>query len=325
MSTFEFPIPTSFQSSVISSNLNSVIIFTFLTGIYTMLYVVTMYSYITKMPANRGRLIVLSTISLLYILCMVQLVLQWYYINLIMITSGDTRESIFFAILGRGSTSVYAVFQVSFCLMFIVSDALLIWRCYHVWGVSLALTIVSTLPDQNATPISFKNLTCIQAFASFGTTALCTVLIGYKIHTVSRPILSNGRKQPNTRLSHVVKVIIESAAVYSLTILAYAIQAALPITLENLLESPLLVEGFYFETIIVAIAGMAPTVITARIALTSKTNTAVVEQMTPLSGLRVHMLRHSHSEPLGIQQSGSMHIHAWGILFNDYDDYSALE
>ncbi|PPQ93930.1 hypothetical protein CVT25_010671 [Psilocybe cyanescens] len=79
MSTFEFPIPTSFQSSVISSNLNSVILFSFLSA--------------TKMPANRARLVVLSTISLLYTLCMVQLVLQWYYINLVMITSGDTRDA----------------------------------------------------------------------------------------------------------------------------------------------------------------------------------------------------------------------------------------
>ncbi|PPQ94133.1 hypothetical protein CVT25_007888 [Psilocybe cyanescens] len=206
MSTFEFPIPipTSFQSSVISSNLNSVIIFTFLTDY----------------------------------------------------RSGFARER----------------------------NLNLIQEPYMYPGLCLVCDHSSMYPSywlQNP-------------------------------HRVPSD-LSNGIRHSSARLSHIVKVIIESAAVYSLTILAYAIQAALPITLENLLESPLLVEGYYFETIIVAVAvghitltqlnrlnvtvyvshcvlawqGMAPTVIAARIVLASEANITVMEQMTSISGLRV--------------------------------------
>ncbi|KAH9477697.1 hypothetical protein JR316_0009923 [Psilocybe cubensis] len=288
-----FFIPQNIQIAAISGNLNAVLVSTLLTGFYSVVYLGTMYLYISRMPTSQGKIVILSAISLLYALCLVQQAIQWYYINLILIFNGDTRLDIFFAVLERGSVAVYAVFQFSFCFIFVVSDALLIWRCYHVWGksfkiiilplalilgemgLSLAVTLVPVVkpPTFTSSISSFKNLTSIQTLVSFGTTAICTFLIGLKIHKASHQNFTGNGIRSTKRLGHIIKIIVESAAVYSLVTLVYAIQGIIPFSPETIVESPLLVEGLYMQVIIVAVAGLAPTVIAARIALSTPKST----------------------------------------------------
>lgn len=55
--------------------------------------------------------------------------------------------------------------------------------------------------------------------ASLSTTALTTFLIGYRIHKVA--CMSGSRSKH--RLGHIVKMIVESAAVYSLTLIVFSI------------------------------------------------------------------------------------------------------
>lgn len=121
-------------------------------------------------------------------------------------------------------------------------------------GLSIALAVVSPEQSDAAVPITFKNITGPQAFVSFGTTALCTVLIGYKIYSANEAMSGSGIRKSNSPFNHIIKVIIESAAIYSLMLLVYAVQATLPIPIDSLLHSPLLVEGYYMQPITVSIA-----------------------------------------------------------------------
>ncbi|KAH9478097.1 hypothetical protein JR316_0010335 [Psilocybe cubensis] len=210
MSTSDVPfsIPTRVQISVISGTLNSVVVFAILTGVYSIVYVGTMYFYITRRRATKSRMFAV----------------QWYYLNLAIIENGDTRVSIFISALTRGSVTVYAVTQTAFCMMFIVSDALLI--CYQVWGQSVRVTVL---------PV-----------------ALIMAETGYRINKVSN--MDGANRSSSARFSHIIKVLIESAAVYLFIILVYAIQAAIPISSESLIKSPLLLEGYYLQTVITAVS-----------------------------------------------------------------------
>lgn len=157
-------IPDLFQISLTSGQLNSAIVFTFLSGMWlikcpryvlylpcnckgytqqciwgqctftvslSMQYLRTNkthsdFNTVYKIEAKARNRIALSAFSLLYAICMVQLAIQWYYVNLIFVTNGETRLSIFETELNRGSIEVFVVFETTFCLMFIIADALLV-------------------------------------------------------------------------------------------------------------------------------------------------------------------------------------------------------
>ncbi|PPQ85202.1 hypothetical protein CVT25_010095 [Psilocybe cyanescens] len=182
--------------------------------------------------------------------------------------------------------------------MFIISDGLLIWRCYHVWGKSFWATSTplilfvaecglfvattffsvkfgSVTNDTNANLAN--NITSALTFVSLGTTVVATFIIGYRLHSASRIHLLPSRILYN----HIVTIIIESAAAYSLVLLFEAIFiAALP---ANLIGNSWDESEYYVEVILTVVSGMAPTVLVARIALTdpNSTDTAAALAHTP--------------------------------------------
>ncbi|PPQ95691.1 hypothetical protein CVT25_000788 [Psilocybe cyanescens] len=136
MSTPDIPIPVNVQENEISGNLNSSMLLNFLMGIYTMVYGGTMYIYLSKKPANSNRCIILSAVSVMYFLCLLDFIIQWYYIDWTIVTNGNTRESIFWVTVEDSLEWISILNDFLQNFVFIISDGLLIWRCYHVWGQS---------------------------------------------------------------------------------------------------------------------------------------------------------------------------------------------
>ncbi|PPQ81329.1 hypothetical protein CVT25_015085 [Psilocybe cyanescens] len=179
------------EESNISSNLNSSMLFNFL--------------MVSKKSANMNRRIILSAISVLYLLCFFNFIFQWYILDWSVVINGDTRKSVFIATVeGPHWAFVLTVFLVY--SLFIVSDGLLIWMCFNTWGQSFRIILV---------PL-------ILVVVEFSTTVITSLLIGYKIHSTYRFHDRHFKRLFN----HVVTVFIESSGAFSLMLVINAISIA---------------------------------------------------------------------------------------------------
>lgn len=97
----------------------------------------------TKDTVNINRRIILSTVSVLYLLCLLQFSFQWYLINWSVVINGDTRESIFFAALQGGPQWMLVIDESLFYAPLIVSDGLLVSR--HSCVMIVALHILTDM------------------------------------------------------------------------------------------------------------------------------------------------------------------------------------
>ncbi|PPQ94088.1 LOW QUALITY PROTEIN: hypothetical protein CVT25_009238 [Psilocybe cyanescens] len=123
-----------------------------------------------------------------------------------------------------------------------------------------------------------NNVRTAQMFVSVATTLTTTLLIAYKIHVTSRRVISSSKQA----FKHIVIVLLESAAVYSIVILAFAIVIAIP-SLDDVLSSSV---AAYMEQVVTFTAGMAPTVLVARLALTSPRDKSASTTAFMLSGIQ---------------------------------------
>ncbi|PPQ90918.1 hypothetical protein CVT25_007845 [Psilocybe cyanescens] len=319
MFTPDIPIPVNVQEGTISANLNSSMLFNFLMGIYTMVYGGTMYLYLSKKPANPNRRVVLSAISVLYLLCFLNFIVEWYYLDWTTVTTGDTRQSIFLETVdGIQWIWILNLFLENF--LFIISDGLLIWRCYHIWGQSFRAIlaplillvvecslIVATMvlnvkfghTGSGANAILFNNISSALVFVSLGTTVVTTFIIGYRIHSTSQIHHPSSRRLFN----HIVTVIVESAAAYSLVLLLEAIIIVVPSI--DVLGSPLGEAEFYVEAILTAVSGMAPTILVAIIA-TNNNHRATSSTITHISGLQFGSQQRSGNDRSGTTPGGDV-------------------
>ncbi|PPQ90924.1 hypothetical protein CVT25_007851 [Psilocybe cyanescens] len=244
-----------------------------------MVYGGTMYISLSKKPANLNHRIVLSAISMLYFLCFLEFIIDWYYINWTIVTNGNTRESIFLGIVGDGH------------------EWIRIWRCYHVWGQSfwailapliflvaeLGLIVVMTVLDIKFSEVTthadanlFNGISSALVFVSLATTVIATFIIGYRIHSASQRHDTSSRRLFN----HIATILIESAATYSMVLLLAAIIYVVPSL--NVLGSPLSQAEYYVSVILTVVSGMAPTVLVARIA-TNDNNSVASATLTHIS------------------------------------------
>lgn len=67
-----------------------------------------------------------------------------------------------------------------------------------------------------------NNIQSAQILISFGTTIITASLIGYKIHSATKATYWSTSKE---RFKHAMTVVIESAAIYAVVILVYAVYA----------------------------------------------------------------------------------------------------
>ncbi|KAH9478964.1 hypothetical protein JR316_0009427 [Psilocybe cubensis] len=233
-------------------------------GIYTIVYGGTLYVCLTKTTPNTSNRVVLPTITILYLFALVYFILVWYILNWTYVLHGDTKASIFVA-----SYAPPGWFNIADELLqglpIVIADALLIWRCYHVWGKSwkaisfpsfflvseLILGISDVILESQVPLYSMagsstlaRKIKTALAFTSVITTSSSTFLIGYKIRTVS-----NGIGQSSTRYIRIFTIILESSAIYSVVLLMFAL-TFLPVFDSDNLESPLSQAGIYVASLL---------------------------------------------------------------------------
>ncbi|KAF8188717.1 hypothetical protein BJ912DRAFT_968312 [Pholiota molesta] len=217
------------KKSEISSTINSSMLLMFGMGMYTVIYFGTMYIYLTR-RLSKHRLVP-ATITILFLCNIIQISVQWYVTKWQFVDNGDNRDSVFVSLFD-GLNWTYLALEIPSYIGFVLADLLLLWRCFHVWNRSfrvisvpliLAITETALFCTKIAIPLASipDTSTKVVAAAFFTTSAtsfVTTVLIAYRIYSTAKHEGVSGR-----RFKHIIDIIVQSGAVYSLSLLQLAI------------------------------------------------------------------------------------------------------
>ncbi|KAF9563379.1 hypothetical protein CPC08DRAFT_706086 [Agrocybe pediades] len=266
------------QELVYNSGINSTMTNNILLGIYTMVYFQTMYLYWTRKSSSAQlRLGIISTITAIYVLFVVQSAIAWYRLDMTFKMHIQSSGSVS-PFYGAGWYHLLA--NACFSVQAELADALMIWRCYHVWnrsfkaiaaalfllivqiGIFVATLII--LPLHHLSPplavASIVNkLISASGFITLFSTLLTTLLISYRIHSMT--VHEDGTIMSNTRFKHVVNILVQSAAAYSFVLVIYAAASVAGVR-----DATVFSFQFYMTCFCSFAAGIAPTVMIARLA-----------------------------------------------------------
>ncbi|KAH9478010.1 hypothetical protein JR316_0010244 [Psilocybe cubensis] len=273
----------SIQYAEVASRLNSLVLAIFMLGMYTIVYFGTLYVCVTS-KISRGR-VVMSAITMLYVFAVVGLgfnwaLLQWYFLK-----NGDTRQTVFASLytVPRWILSVKNMFVFG---MLLISDGLKIWRCFHVWnrsyrtillpfmlyigelGIFVAALITLFVMSAHSRPSDSmlpNNLQSSGYFLSAATSLTATILIGSRVKAVAK----EGAPDSTGRFKNILEIMIQSVAVYSLAIILQAISVVIP---NDGSRPQLTALQDYSSAILTPIAGIAPTIMVARVCLAADTS-----------------------------------------------------
>ncbi|KAF9476769.1 hypothetical protein BDN70DRAFT_934790 [Pholiota conissans] len=208
-------VPQDVETSEIANNFNATLFGNFFMGIYTAIYCGTIYVYHRK--ASSKNYLVPVIVTILYLCNLGQFGIQWYL----------TFPVPFFIAL-----------NVLTVVVLILPDVLLIWRCFNLWGRSRRVVVIPALltftatallliqtvsvvvvpqSDQAAAAIMDHVATAGYIITAF-TTLVCTILISYRIHSFSKLQAFSTR-----RFKHIADIVIQSGAVYSLSLIVCGI------------------------------------------------------------------------------------------------------
>ncbi|PBK81494.1 hypothetical protein ARMGADRAFT_1171387 [Armillaria gallica] len=247
-----------FQS--LDAQLNSRILFAILYGLYTGILAVTLWNiFINKCWPIRRAMVVI--IILLHALITISFAANWSYICTAFI---DNEESFWTVFLVPSGVAVSFETGIAASMSTILTDLFMIWWCWMVWGRRWLVVLLPILSLISATAsriiqvyldhIKETSTVFITLYTSFtlATTLWCTLLIIYRILTVSRV-----KRRADGRLrvyQHFIEVLVESSALYSISMIAY-----LALTIRE--DSGL----FYLDVIATITKGIAPTLLVGRI------------------------------------------------------------
>ncbi|PPR06327.1 hypothetical protein CVT26_004658, partial [Gymnopilus dilepis] len=150
-----------------------------------------------------------------------------------------------------------------------------------VWGVD-------HLDPSESQGIVLNPLIAVQSFLTFATTLASTALIAYQIRTTTREIPGNSKRL----LVHILEILVQSAAAYSVVAIAFAISTVVPQTTSNVV--PWDAASDYIADLFIFTSGLAPTVLVARVAILDEndvyaSSAAPTSGSSRLSGLRFHV------------------------------------
>ncbi|KAF8170551.1 hypothetical protein BJ912DRAFT_1083699 [Pholiota molesta] len=252
MSELYIPVSMDIPKSAIISAFDATVVHVFLMGIYIVIYIGTMYTYVVEMKGQ-------------------------------FIGNGGTRNSVFSPLYANPEWLVLAS-DIAIYIVLILADGLLIWRCFFVWGQSFRVILVPSFllvveiglflaqpvlrAAYNNSAVSptlaatFNDLVVTAYFTTFATSLITTALIAYKIYSSSS----------QTRFSrklyrHIIDIVVQSGAVYSLTALATAISGVLPGS--NIIHTRSICAQNYIQAIGVYVSGLSATIMVARVGLLS--------------------------------------------------------
>ncbi|SJL17100.1 uncharacterized protein ARMOST_20642 [Armillaria ostoyae] len=257
-------------------NFNRMILESLLQGMYTLIVAITLWTTFSTSKKS-GNSFLLSVVITLYVLATVAFGVDWAYQRRAFIQNGDNFFTIFFALQAicpwwRASQLVIGI---TGGLSTFIVDITIIWRCWVFWGrqwrivlipglCAIAGTIAKSMQIRSVFINTTTDIGNTGGFAAdinwalvyisltLATTLLCTLLIVYRIVRLASGLSSYG---------NIVEIVIESSAMYSLTLIVY-----LALVARNLESS------YYADMIMAYIKVIAPTLLIGRVAASSNPN-----------------------------------------------------
>ncbi|SJL11315.1 uncharacterized protein ARMOST_14718 [Armillaria ostoyae] len=244
------------------ADFNSMILGVLLHGMYTGILAVTLWNiFINKCWRIRRGLVVL--IIFLHALVTFGVAVEWLSVRSAFVENGKSFWTVSLYIQNEGQT-IFFVGVIASAMSTILTDSYMIWCCWMVWGRRWPIVLLPVLSLISATVfkiletyaanyiyyISMPILLFPTLYAAFilATTLLCTILIIYRILTVTGVKRGAGGQ---LRVYHrCIEVLVESSALYSISLIVYM---AL-----NIRHN---VGLLYLEVIAVIAKGVAPTLI----------------------------------------------------------------
>ncbi|KAF4615798.1 hypothetical protein D9613_012472 [Agrocybe pediades] len=323
--------------------LNSQLLGQFLFGIYTGLFAVTILMYLHQ--ENRiasSKTIIVGSMTALYALTSLTIAIKWFYTNKRFCTDGDSRVDIF---VGPDNSIVTIVLQIitQNSVAFIIADGVLVWRCFHACGQSFrsAILPITLLVLETLLVLSDVIIHCLwedflfyansrwisinsfwytldgAMFVSVAATSLAsTFIICWQVYAHTKPGSRSRRRYRN-----VIDALIQSSALYSSVLVIEAVLNIIqghPLlykgrALQNIYPS-LLLE--YFDVVAALVTGIAPTLMVARLIVSSYNEDTEVSSFSFPKDLITHPASYSNEpqandnniEDTGTQTNQSLRI-----------------
>ncbi|PBK96046.1 hypothetical protein ARMGADRAFT_1142744 [Armillaria gallica] len=221
-------------------------------------------------PKKPGNAFFITVIIILYILTTVAFGFGWVFEQRAFIQNGDNFLTVFFALqeISPWWRASQLVIGISGGMSTFIVDVTIIWRCWVLWERRWRIILIPGLCAIVGTIAKFLQIRSIfintsdignsGVFAAdidwaliylsltLTTTLLCTLLIVYRIVRFASGVSSYGK---------IVEIVIESSAMYSLTLIVY-----LALVARNIESS------FYADIITAYVKVIAPTLLVGRVA-----------------------------------------------------------
>ncbi|KAK0216473.1 hypothetical protein EDD85DRAFT_870584 [Armillaria nabsnona] len=213
---------------MLDADLNGTIFDSLLQGIYTGIVAVTLWNIFMNKSQHVGRTIVF-VIILLYIFTTVNFSVNWSNISSRFVENGQSFWTKYSA--ASDHTIIITVGEgIIAALCTILADSTIIWRCWIVWGrrwlsilpavlLLISATVLKLIASYELYVASNEYTRYFTPYSScvLATTLWCTLLIIYRIVTVARA--GNGAGGGLRAYRHVLEVLIESSALYSISLI----------------------------------------------------------------------------------------------------------
>ncbi|PBK79319.1 hypothetical protein ARMGADRAFT_1093250 [Armillaria gallica] len=250
---------------ILDVDLNVSILESLLQGMYTGIFVVTLWNIFMNKVQHIGRAMVII-LTLLHIITTVNFVVVWFWSDTYshFVDNAQTSLTNYFA--SYNPPIIITVGEgIMAAICTILADSTIIWRCWIVWGrrwpsilppvlliSAIAFRMVATY-ELYVAPFQYSRFFTPYLSCVLATTLWCTLLIIYRIVTVARA--GDGAGDGLRAYRHVLEVLIESSALYSVSlILCTAFYARSD------------VKFGYFDTFAAISRGIAPTLLVGRVA-----------------------------------------------------------
>ncbi|KAG7448632.1 uncharacterized protein BT62DRAFT_718563 [Guyanagaster necrorhizus] len=201
-------------------------------------------------------------IGIIYVMATISLAFSWSFTRYAFIKNGETFWTVYQALINhsRSLVATRVGMTVTSCIGTIFADATLIWRCFVLWGrrwttivppiVLLICTITFKIIETHGRlHDNFEHTPWLMVYVSFAmATALwCTVLITYRL--ITSPLEKDGTEDGPSLYHRTVELFVESAIVYSVGLILYAVFVARTEWTYYYLEPVAEISGVHFRSI----------------------------------------------------------------------------
>ncbi|SJL18345.1 uncharacterized protein ARMOST_21932 [Armillaria ostoyae] len=250
---------------ILDAELNSVILYSLLIGIYTGIVAVTLRNiYMNKSQPIR-RVMVLIVV-LLHTMTIFNFASCWAYIDSMFIDNGWNFWTIHLS-YSSPSVIVEVGMGATGAVCTILADSTMIWRCWMVWGrrwlaillptfvliAAIVFKIIGTYELYNNTVNNYALAFTLYSSLVLAMTLWCTLLIIYRIVSVARAGRETGGGLGAYR--NIIEVLVESSVLYSAFLILYVVFNA---------RDPFVLA--YFDVLAGIARGIAPTLLVGRVA-----------------------------------------------------------